>query len=437
MSASALKTQRQAIPGFGSQPDPVVVPAAPPCSRPRQRVLVSALACNGSRGSEALVAYKLVERLADRYDVTVLATDPANVPPGVRLVDCPAGPCELNDVGITSLVRFEAAQARHLLLRRLGSFDIVHRVTPAAITIPTLLPLLTSERPFVIGPLIAAPPPPAAFEPILRRPPAEPLRDRLTAARILGSAARRVAAAAERSAVKFRRASLILVGMEEVRRQLPDGLRDRCRFITWSGVEHDEFTPAPLRSDARPLRLLFAGRLVPYKGVELLLRAVAVARATMDVELDIVGSGEGAYQDSMRAVACELGLGSRVRFLPGVPRSELPDVYRKADVYCFPTLADTYGVALLEAMSCGLPVIVSDTGGPAEIVKPGDGIKIPLTDPDRYVAEYAAAIVALGSDPDLRGRLGASARRRMIADHDWDRIGRRLLDIYAELEQPK
>jgi glycosyltransferase involved in cell wall biosynthesis len=93
-------------------------------------------------------------------------------------------------------------------------------------------------------------------------------------------------------------------------------------------------------------------------------------------------------------------------------------------------LADTYGVALLEAMSCGCPVVASDTGGPGELVREDRGIRVPLTTPERYAEEFAAALVALASNPDLRSRLGANARRYVVEEHDWDRLGGRLLEIY-------
>jgi glycosyltransferase involved in cell wall biosynthesis len=134
--------------------------------------------------------------------------------------------------------------------------------------------------------------------------------------------------------------------------------------------------------------------------------------------------------DYLERLVGELDLEGSVRFRGPVERSALPRHYQSADIFCFPTLADTYGVALLEAMSSGCPVVASDTGGPGELVRDDRGIRVPLTTPERYVEEFAAALVALASNADLRSRLGANARRYAVQEHDWHRLGERLLDIY-------
>ena len=396
----------------------------------RSRVLCSALACDATRGSEATVGAKYAEILARNYDVTIFAAPPSRAPPGTKLVTCNTGPCNLNDVDSLPLLRFELAQlrkARSLAPR----YDIAHRVTPAAIGMPSLLPLL--GVPFILGPLIAAPPPPMAFAPVLRhQAPARRGMLDWSSERLARGLSRRVIGLMDRSELGFRRADLILVGMEEARRQVPEKWRDKCVPITWSGIEHEMFHPPDQRPADRPLRLLFVGRLVPYKGVELLLRAVARARTCTPVQLSVLGSGPADYEASLRDLTRELGISELVDFEPSVSRSELVRRYQQAHVFCFPTLADTYGVALLEAMSSGCAVIVSDTGGPGEIVKRGEGIKVPLVDPERYIAEFADAIVLLATNASLREELGARARKRILADHDWPTIGDRLLAIYTE-----
>ena len=116
------------------------------------------------------------------------------------------------------------------------------------------------------------------------------------------------------------------------------------------------------------------------------------------------------------------------------PRRELPRFYQETDIFCFPTLCDTYGIALLEAMSCGCAVVVSDVGGPREIVADSTGVKVPLREPRQYIHDFADVLVNLASDSRLRADLGRTARSHIVRYHDWGTIAHSLLRIYDELE---
>jgi len=175
------------------------------------------------------------------------------------------------------------------------------------------------------------------------------------------------------------------------------------------------------------------GRLIPYKGVELLVRALETAVRRCSIKLDIVGDGDPVYKGFLLRLVQELHLGSFVNFLPPIPRYQLPSLYQQADVFCFPTLCDTYGIALLEAMSCGCAVLVSDVAGAGEIVNGENGLKVRLNTPDEYIREYAERIVALAQNRELRAGLGETARRFILREHDWGRIGAQVLAVYDEL----
>jgi glycosyltransferase involved in cell wall biosynthesis len=180
-------------------------------------------------------------------------------------------------------------------------------------------------------------------------------------------------------------------------------------------------------------QLLFVGRVVPYKGVELLLRAAAVAkRGGLNFELKIVGRATPICYRYFTRLANQLGLTECVSFVVDRPRSELTELYQNADVFCMPS-TETYGIAILEAMSCGCAVLVSDINGPGEIVRPGTGLKVPLETPDQFIEEYASRIIQLVEDPQLREELGMSAREHVVHEHDWIRIQSRFLEIYDEV----
>jgi glycosyltransferase involved in cell wall biosynthesis len=203
--------------------------------------------------------------------------------------------------------------------------------------------------------------------------------------------------------------------------------------MPYAGVEHDYFLPPRARVGAEPLQLLYVGRLVPYKGLELLLRALAVASRRCDLLLRVVGQGNPNYLTYCQQLTKDLGLTKQVEFIAQVPRASLRCFYQEADVFCFPTLCDTYGIALLEAMSAGCAVVASDVAGPREILPRGTGLKVSLRDPQQYIGDFAAALVTLTRDSVLRLGLGRAARSRIVTYHDWDAIARRVLRIYDQL----
>ena len=396
------------------------------------KIIVSALSCNASQGSEGLVGYKTVEALSRVHQVTLLASPPAEIPPGVEWIPCNAQPCNFNEVGPDAWFRFELRQWRTVRrLRKTRKFDLIHKVTPAPLVNSTMLYL--HGLPLIVGPVLVAQPVPASFEPLLRRPVSAPPRPKFHPGRVASSVIRRVAARVNGAARHLDHAAVILLGMKEAWRHVPERHWSRCQFLSWSGIEHARFLPDASARHPTVVRLLFVGRLVPYKGVELLLRALAGARKHHTFALSIVGTGDPVYTGFLRDLAAQLGLTDILTFVPAVSRTELLRFYQEADVFCFPTLCDTYGIALLEAMSCRCAVLVSDTAGPQEIVAEGTGLKVALTNPEQYVSDYAAALVRLAGDAPLRRQLGARAREHILQHHDWERIGQQLLDIYHHL----
>jgi glycosyltransferase involved in cell wall biosynthesis len=396
------------------------------------RVLVSALSCNPLVGSEALVGYKYAEALARRHTVTVLASPPSKSPAGTKLYSVDAGACNFNDVEPAPLVRFEVRQLhRAWSLHRKLRFELVHRVTPSWIGNATALGAL--KVPLVIGPLLASDRPPESFAPYLRRAASRRSMCKLHPRRLAAGLARRARDWLADRQVHLAPARKILLGNRAAFDQVPPRLRSKCEQITYAGVEHDFFVPPPARLGGEPMQLLYVGRLVSYKGLELLLRAIAIAARRCDFHLRVVGDDAGDYSGYCQSLARELGLASNVEFLGCVPRARLRDFYQEADIFCFPTLCDTYGISLLEAMSCGCAVVASDVAGPREIVADGTGLKVPLRDPKQYIAEFSEALVALARDAVLRLGLGRAARDHILNHHDWHSIAGSLLQVYERL----
>jgi glycosyltransferase involved in cell wall biosynthesis len=159
-----------------------------------------------------------------------------------------------------------------------------------------------------------------------------------------------------------------------------------------------------------PLTVLHVGRLIPRKGIDRLLRAIARARAEVALRLVLVGSGP--EEAALRRLAEELGLGADVEFRGFVDQPGLPELYAEADVFAFPTLDDPFGIVLLEAAATALPVVASPyAGATLDLVE--DGATGLILDPDD-TAGWAGALAELARDPDLRWRLGTRGHQATL-----------------------
>jgi UDP-glucose:(heptosyl)LPS alpha-1,3-glucosyltransferase len=208
------------------------------------------------------------------------------------------------------------------------------------------------------------------------------------------------------------------------------GRREGVRVI-YHGVDLDTFHPrnrarcgastrAELGVPPGACLALYVGDL--QRGAAAALRAVARAPG---VTLVFVS---GSRADAERALARAEGVADRVRFQP---RSKQVERYfAAADVFLFPTLFETYGMVIAEAMAAGLPVVTSRAAGAAELIEHGENgwLTGAPWDPDAI----AAGLRTLAADPALRARMGAAARAR-IAAYTWDRVAEETLSIYREV----
>jgi len=196
-------------------------------------------------------------------------------------------------------------------------------------------------------------------------------------------------------------------------------------------VSPDRIRPA-LSSATDPVRLLFVGRLVERKGVEVLVRALARLRHTRDAELVIVGSGN--REDSVRRTAALEGVADHVHMRGFVTAEQLSQEYAESDIFVLPAVVDSrgdtegLGVVLLEALAYERPVIASRAGGIPDIVI--DGETGWLSDPgDSEV--LARRILDVISDPDEARRVAAQGKRRAEARFSWERILEETTAVYS------
>jgi D-inositol-3-phosphate glycosyltransferase len=241
---------------------------------------------------------------------------------------------------------------------------------------------------------------------------------------------RRIATAVERISVSTEHEG------EQLRRLY--GLAPSLFQVIPCGVDLDAFTPGTpaeremarqrLASDGRPM-LLFVGRLDAIKDLDLLL--ASVARMRTDAVLHIVGGDpDGDPElDRLCALAGDLGVGERVRFPGAVAQRDLPNYYRAADALVVTSRYESFGLAAVEALASGLPVVAAQVGGLPSIITHGEnGLLVRWRCPEAF----AEQLDLLLEDTALRARLSAAARSS-VERFSWERIGDEVRALYQEL----
>lgn len=194
-----------------------------------------------------------------------------------------------------------------------------------------------------------------------------------------------------------------------------------------NGVDTRRFAPAADAPSDGPARLLFVGRLVRQKGLDVLLDALARLPAAASFELTL--AGDGPLRHELAGQVGRLGLDDRVRFAGWVSRDDMPGTLRRADAFVFPSRDEGMPNAVLEAMASGLPVAATRISGNEELVVHGEtGLLVPPDDP----AALAEALARLVADRALCRRLGAAGREKAVREYSWGAVAARYLALCRE-----
>ncbi|WP_405106344.1 glycosyltransferase family 4 protein [Paenibacillus sp. FSL K6-1217] len=220
------------------------------------------------------------------------------------------------------------------------------------------------------------------------------------------------------------------------------GIRSKLRVVPL-GADLSRFTPVSPQEKARLRTLyglgpgftvLFVGRVIPRKGVPVLLRAMHRLKRHMPARLLIAGKGKPLYLRQLRSLARRLGV--QVSFLGNIPHADIHGLYQAADCFICPSQQhESFGLVNVEAMASGLPVIASSNGGIREIIESGHNGY--LVRQYRDPAAFARRMLQIGRNPDLAARIGLQGRNDALQMYEWQHTAELLEDIYLKLVPPR
>lgn len=226
----------------------------------------------------------------------------------------------------------------------------------------------------------------------------------------------------------YRSSRRVICISERVREQVLDGAGPGCRTsVVYNGVDPELFSPGTETSAGGPI-VLSVGNLIPIKGHELLIRAVAALGPDFPaLTLDIIG--RGPEESRLQALAQQLGVGNQVRFLGVQSRQQVAAAMRKCTVFALPSRYEGLGCVYLEAMSTGKPVIGCRGQGIAEIIQHGSNGFLVGPDNER---ELTLALAMLLRDEPRRRNLGAAGRDTILERLTLSQQAESLSRIYRE-----
>ena len=300
-----------------------------------------------------------------------------------------------------------------------GRFDVVHRVTPLSPTVPSAFLSRVCRRagvPFVLGPLNGGVPWPKQFRSALRAE-GEWLAYLRGVYRLLPG-----------YRDTLRAASAILAGSLDTLKQIPAAYQDKCFYVVENAVDPSRFTSVKADDGGETLNIAFVGRLVPYKGADMMIEAVgplvAAGRAVVNVY------GDGPERGRLEQLAARVAPGGGVRFHGWVPHQDLHRLLSQNDLFVFPSIREFGGGGVLEAMALGVVPVVVDYGGPGELVTPQTGFAVPMGARAEIVQGVRGAVQSVLDNPTLLPPMREAGLQRVAEHFTWDAKARKIVRVY-------
>lgn len=374
---------------------------------------------------EGIFAYEIVKRLHKRgHKLIILApqsklldNDIKNLTISLNIDLFPAISELREQVGWHYFAYKSFEMAKRIIKEK--NIDIIHHLAPSFTGMYSLMPLL--KKPFVYGPI------PLEHRNIdfntefvkTYEPPTDIEKEIIDSLGVLSR---------DQYQKTLNMADKIVVQLPSIRNYLPKSIREKCIPIPL-GVDTQLFCP-PLKNQQHRDLILSIGHMTAIKGFDYLIKAmVFVIKERPQAQLILIG--DGPDKPYFEKLASKLGLSKNIQFLGHVPHNEIHIFLQKCEIYCQPSLSETFGLARLEAMSCGKPVIYTSAGaGESGFTSNGNfgGMVQP-----RDTKVLALEILRFLKSPSLAKKAGEINRRLVLQFYDWNQIVTKYEGIYRHL----
>lgn len=306
-----------------------------------------------------------------------------------------------------------------------GEYDVVHRITPVSPTVQSLLAAKCARHgvPMIIGPLNGGVKWPKEF------------RHAQHAEREWLSYVRAVYKFMPGYRSSLKHATCLLVGSKATLADIPHAYHHKCIYFPENGIDPLKFQRRAQPWSCGPLKAIFVGRLVPYKGLDMAIEALAPLMQERMVTLDIVG--DGPLMQMLQDLSKSLKVEKFVKFHGNVAHESVSGLMATAHVLCFPSIREFGGGVVLEAMATGVVPIVVDYGGPGELVDEANGYKIKLSSRDDIVANLRAVIEGVVLNPNELSGKSTACVERVASIHTWPRKAEAILNLYHQVARDK
>jgi len=396
------------------------------------KIILSAYACEPGKGSEPAVGWNWALTLADRgHDVWVITrlNNRENIEAELPFVigannlrfvyfDYPDSLLKYKKkFSLTRSYYYFWQIAIYFLCKRIvkrENIDVIHHVTFAGITLPTFLCLL--DRSVILGPVGGG----------------EKMPWKLMGSLGVKEQFIEIARAVNNYLVRYNplsnyvfwKVSRILVTSQDSKELIPKRFHFKTDVMLAIALPSNFLLKKQevlYKRNSRVFSMIFAGRLLHWKGIQLILKVLEKFKVKGEVKLTIVGSG-GA-KEGLLAESKKLGVSHLINWVSKVEQSRLQEMYSQHDVFVYPSFHDSGGMAILEALSYGLPIVCLKTGGPGLIVDESCGFAVDLEGkgPVEIVEKLHSALNDLRIDPELRNKLSRGATER-IKRFDWSHM---------------
>jgi glycosyltransferase involved in cell wall biosynthesis len=405
------------------------------------RILLSSYWCSADHGSEQGVGWNFTEQLALQGHEVIVITQEAKSAveqkyskeayPNISFIyfsiPLPLKKLIFRGTGPLAHLHYSIWQVyAYFFLKkylRHTEIDIIHHITLGVFRTPVFLGLL--GKPFIFGPVGGG----EASTPQLQAN----LPARFKRLEKLRHLVNLVVLFNPLCWIPFRDARLVLLKTSDNLKYIPKRYHHKCRVSLEIGISSTIIESAkPVQPHTQGFKILFAGRLEYWKGVHLAIKTYAkVLKRFPDVTFSIIGSGTD--ESWIKQVATQEAVIDKINWLPRVPQKTLFDMYGQYDILLFPSLHDSSGGVVIEALAHGLPVVCLDLGGPKEIVDESCGSIVPTHgfSETEVTNKLADAVSLLIVDPERLAIMRNNALEK-AKNFTWDQVVARTYELIKE-----